>query len=113
MYAITDDTQPIWLCYTMENHEDRTMSSFTITIEIPEELVERAKKVGVQLEANVEPILALLEDEVRRREAGQRLREIGEQLQALPPELKPTPEEIEAEIRAYWAEKSAKDDADP
>lgn len=85
------------------------MSDVEITIRLPEELVERAKAAGVEIEEQTEQIAALLEKQIRRSEAAQRLREIAAELQSLPPELKPTPEEIEAEIRAYWAEKSAHD----
>ncbi len=85
------------------------MSDLQITITLPEELVERARSVGVQLDVQGEQIIALLDAQIRKREAAQNFRRIGEQLQALPSELKPTPEEIEAEIRAYWAEKAAPD----
>jgi hypothetical protein len=83
------------------------VSDIEITIKLPEELVERAKAVGIQIEEQTEQIAAVLETQIRRREAAYRLTKIAEELQSLPPELKPTPEEIEAEIRAYWAEKSA------
>jgi hypothetical protein len=71
------------------------MSEIEITLKLPSELVERARAVGVQLEA-----------QIRRLEAARRLQEIAEQLQSLPPELKPTPEEIEGEIRDYRTEKA-------
>jgi len=79
------------------------MSDMSITITVPEDLVNRAKAVGVPLDTQSDQIIALLEAQIRKREAAQRLNEIAEQLQALPPDLKPTPEEIEAEIQAYWA----------
>jgi hypothetical protein len=80
-----------------------------ITIEVPQELVERAKAVGVQFEKQPEQIIALLESQIEKREAAQHLRKIGEALQSLPPILKPSSQEIEAEIHQYWAEKSADD----
>lgn len=80
------------------------MSDAQITINLPQELVERARLVGIEIEDQTEPFIELLEAEITRREAGKTLFEIADQLQSLPPELKPTPEEIEAEIRAYWAE---------
>ena len=80
------------------------MSDIQITIELPEELIERARSVGLDLENQRDEIISLLEAQVRRREAAAQLSEIGVQLQALPPEMKPTPEDIEAEIREHRAE---------
>jgi len=79
------------------------MSNVEITISVPEDLIERAQAVGVQIET--EQIIALLESQIKRREAGQRLYNVAEQLRALLPDMKPTPDEIEAEIQAYRAEK--------
>jgi hypothetical protein len=84
------------------------VSDIEITIKLPEELVERAKAVGIQIEEQIEQIAAVLETQIRRREAGQRLRDTMAAIDALPDDIKPTPEEIEAEIRAYWAERTAK-----
>lgn len=80
------------------------MNTTKITIELPDELVRRAKAVGVEFEDRTDQIIALLEAQIEKWEAAKRLDEIGSQLQALSPELKPSPEEIEAEIQAYWAE---------
>ena len=82
------------------------MSDVRIMIELPEALVERAKAVGLQLAAQQNQIIALLEAQICRREAVQRITAIAAQLQSLPPELKPTSEEIEAEIQAHWDESS-------
>ncbi len=74
-----------------------------IVVELPEELVERAQSVGLPLDTQMDQIIALIEAQVWKREAAQRLNEIAGKLQSLPPEMKPAREEIEAEIRAYWA----------
>jgi len=84
------------------------MSDVKITIELPEALVERARTVGMSIEDQTERIVELLEAEIRKKEAGQRLRDIMDQIDALPDEIKPTPDEIEAEINAYRAEQAAK-----
>jgi len=86
------------------------MADIEITIRLPEELVERAKAAGLRIEDQLGSIAEAVEKEIRRREAGQRLLEIAEQLRALPDEMKPTPEEIDAEIKAYRAEKAGKAD---
>jgi hypothetical protein len=86
-------------------HGANTMSDVQITIRLPEELVERAQAVGILLKDQPDDIVSLLEDQVRKREAGKRLRDLMDQIDKLPDEIKPTPEEIEAEIRAYHAEK--------
>jgi predicted nucleotidyltransferase len=101
------------MLYYRYDDEDKAMSNFTITIELPEELVERAKQVGIELSDQSAEFIAVLEAQIKRREAGERLRKIGEQLQALPPELKPSLEEIEAEIRAYRAEQREKENMSP
>lgn len=80
------------------------MSDLTITIELPEALVERARSVGMQLETQTDQIITMLEAQIRRREAAKRLTDIAQQLQSLPPDLKPSPQDIEKEIRAHWAD---------
>jgi hypothetical protein len=77
------------------------MDTVEITLKIPNELVERAKHTGVLHE---ESLVQLIEAEVARREAGQRLLEMMRELQSVEPPL--TPEEIDAEIKAYRAEKA-------
>lgn len=79
------------------------MSDVEITIKLPQEVVARAQAAGIQIESQTERIVAmLLEAEIKRREAGQRLNETMNRLWAL--DDKPTPEEIEEEIRAARAE---------
>lgn len=87
------------------------MSSVILTTEVPEALVERARAVGVPLDAQSLEFIELLEAKIRRQEAFQHLDTIAEKLQSLPAELKPTPEEISAEIRAYWAAQTQKADS--
>ena len=65
------------------------MSSVKITLELPSELVERAKAIGLTLETN-EQIIAAIEQQIRRKEAFSQLRTISEQLAALPDEIKPS-----------------------
>ncbi len=81
------------------------MSNLEITFRLPEALIERARALGIDVEAQTEPIIAALEKEIRRKETGQRMRALVAEIDALPDEIKPTPEEIEAEIKAYRAEK--------
>ena len=82
------------------------MSDVEITIRLPEELVERAQEVGLQIEEQSAPFIALLEGEIKRREAAKHLLEIADKLSALPDEMKPTDEEISEARRAYWANTS-------
>ncbi len=83
------------------------MNTVQVMIELPEELIERARTVGLQIETQTDQIVALLEAQITRQQAVMEIRGIARQLQSLPPDLKPTPDEIEAEIDAYWAEKVA------
>jgi hypothetical protein len=82
------------------------MSDVEITIRLPEALVKRAKAAGVEIEA--QQIIAVLEQEIRRAEAGRSVLTLMDKIDALPDNVKPTPEEIEAEIRAYRAEKAVR-----
>lgn len=81
------------------------MSSIDVTFTLPEELVEQAKSAGILDDRS---LIAWLEREIKRVEAGNRLKEIADQFRALDPSLKPSPEEIDAEIRAYRAERASK-----
>ncbi len=77
------------------------MSDVEITIKLPEELIQRAKAAGIQIENQTEQIIALLEAQIRKQEASQRLRDIMDQADRLPDDIKPTPAEIDAEVRAH------------
>jgi post-segregation antitoxin (ccd killing protein) len=83
------------------------MSAVKILIELPKELVERAKAIGMNIEGQSDVITEAVEKEIRRREAGKNLLEIAEQLRAMPDELKPTPEEIDEAVRQVRAEIAA------
>ena len=84
------------------------MSDIAISIKLPEELVERARAAGIQIEEQTEEFIALVEKQIQRREAGERLIAFSNKLQALPDELKPTPEEIEEIVQAVRAERVTK-----
>jgi hypothetical protein len=77
------------------------METIQITLSLPHELMERAKRTGVLRD---ESLTHLIETEVVRREAGQRLLEMMSELQSVEPPL--TLEEIDEEIKAYRAEKA-------
>jgi predicted Zn-dependent protease with MMP-like domain len=80
------------------------MAAVKIFIELPEELVERAKDEGIEIEEVTPEIISFLERRIERKKAFRQLLEIGEQIDQLPDELKPTPEDIAAEIHAYHRE---------
>ncbi|MBE0691404.1 MAG: hypothetical protein IH587_14895 [Anaerolineae bacterium] len=82
------------------------MSDIELTIQLPEELVERARAAGIDLSAQSSQFVEWLEAEVARYEAGTRLRQTMDKLWAM--NDKPSPEEIEAEIRAARDERTSK-----
>ena len=83
------------------------MDSVKVTYELPAELVERAKELGIDVENQTNWVIDLVEKQIRKAEAMREFTRIAEALSSLPDEMKPTPEEIQEEIRAYWAEKAA------
>lgn len=87
------------------------MSDVEITIKLPEELVERARTEGVQIDNVTEDVIDLLEKRIERKAALRHLLDLADQIDRLPNELKPTPEEIEAEIHASRAERTDPDDS--
>jgi post-segregation antitoxin (ccd killing protein) len=84
--------------------ELNTMSDVTISIKLPEELVERARAVGLRIEEQGGLIAEAIEREIKRREAGHQLHDIAQQLRALPDSMKPTPEEIDQAVQRARAE---------
>jgi hypothetical protein len=76
------------------------MSDVEITIRLPEELVERAKALGLDIEAVTSEVIALLEQRIERKQAWQNLMDAANQLRG-----GLTPEEIEAELAAAKAER--------
>lgn len=83
------------------------MSDITITIKVPEELVARAQAAGIEIESQKDEFIALLDREIRKREAGKRLLIIATDLQSLPPEMKPSLEEIDEAVRKARTEIAA------
>jgi hypothetical protein len=81
------------------------MTTVQIVLDVPAELIERARAIGLEPQSNMALWIESLEERIRRREAGRELQQIAAEIQALPPEMRLTPEEIDAEIRAYWQEK--------
>ena len=76
------------------------MSDVEVTIKLPEQLIERARAVGLTMEDQVETFADAVEKEIRRREAGKRLRESDEsQLAAMAADL-----DIQREISLIEAE---------
>lgn len=75
------------------------MASVRMIVDIPDALIQRARAVGIDIDAQQDRILEVLEREIERREAGQRLRSMMSDFWAM--DNKPTPEEIAAEINDY------------
>ena len=85
------------------------MSDVTITIRLPEELVERAKAAGVT-EADQAHLLAeAVEREILRRASAATLQELAEQMN-LPEGERPTPAQVRETLRALRAEMIASGD---
>ena len=78
-----------------------------ITLNLPQELVERAQSAGLLTEAQVERWLT---EELARQQKVDRLFGNLDRLAALEPPL--SPEEIEAEIDAYRREKRQHEQGD-
>lgn len=83
----------------------------TITLDVPDELVERAEAVGLSLEGRMAPWIDYLQQDIRRREAARELFELSQRASAIPDDEKPTPEEIQEAINWARAE-DRKHDAD-
>ena len=73
------------------------MSDIAITINLPEELVERIQNTGWQSADQIE-LTRLVEKAIRKQAASERLRKLAEELRELPSELKPSPEAINAAV---------------
>lgn len=81
------------------------MSDIQIAIQLPEELVERARAAGLEIESITPDFIALLEERLKRKESWQNLINTAEKLQG-----SLTPEEIEAELANAKAERIASTD---
>ena len=79
------------------------MSNINIMLTLPEKLVARAKAAGI---LNDQRVAQWLEDELERQKRRNVFVQDIEKLHALEPAL--SQEEIDAEIRAYRAEKAVK-----
>ena len=84
-----------------------TMSDVEITITLPGELVERARAIGLNLENQSDAVVNAVEQEIRRREAGEKLLDIAEKLRALPDEEKPSLAEIDEAVHQARTEISS------
>jgi hypothetical protein len=78
----------------------------TIEIMLPDELAQRAKSAGLLSDSAIQ---LLLEDAIRRR-AGRALVDVARRIQAAGVEPM-SMEEIDAEVKAYRAERRAGDNA--
>lgn len=78
-----------------------------ITLTIPDELAQQARHLGL---LENDQIMALIQAEIirKRQNAAQKLLEIIDRIQSVEPRI--TQEEIDAELEAYYAEKSGKKD---
>ena len=79
--------------------------SVTIQLDLPEELIRQARKLGLLENQRMAELLA---DEVRRRNAGQELKRALDEIRSAPGEPL-TLDEINAEIKACRAERRARE----
>ncbi len=84
------------------------MTTVQVILNVPSELIERAKAAGLELQMDNDQWIEFIEDRIRRREAGRELKQIAREIQSLPASLRPSPDDIEAEIQMYRAEKAQK-----
>lgn len=79
--------------------------SITIELDLPEKLIEQARKLGLLQDKRMAELLV---DEVRRRVAGQELKKMLDEIRSAPG--KPIGmEEVNAEVRAARAERRARE----
>ncbi|MCL4252474.1 MAG: hypothetical protein KJ043_01690 [Anaerolineae bacterium] len=78
-----------------------------ITLTLPDDLAQQARNLGL---LENDQLTALIEAEIvrKRQHAAQKLLEIVDRIQSVEPRM--TQEEIDAEIEAYYAEKSGEKD---
>lgn len=79
------------------------MGTVTVTVELPEEIAEKAERAGI---LEMKSIVRLLEAEIERQRKLDEFFKLLDELQADPD--KPTEEEIMEEVRQYRAEKRQK-----
>lgn len=84
------------------------MTTVELKLNLPDELVERARSAGLLSESSIQTLL----EEAVRRAAGQRLLDIAQRLQAANiPTM--TDEEVMAEVKAVRADRRARDAGHP
>lgn len=83
------------------------MSVARITIELPAELVERAKAANVPLDNVTANVIDFVEKQIEQQEAIQYFFDAADALSSLPAEEKPTDEEIIEEVRQVRREQAA------
>jgi hypothetical protein len=76
----------------------------TITLDVPDELIERAEAVGLSLEAETVRWVDYLETDIRQREAARHLLDIAQRMDSLPDDEKTSPDEIKAAVKQARAE---------
>jgi hypothetical protein len=79
--------------------------SITIELDLPDEMIERARSFGL---LEKKRMAEMLTEEVRRRGAGQELKKMLEEIRSVPGGPM-TMEEINAEIKAARAERRARE----
>ena len=85
-----------------------SMTTVELKLNLPDELVERARSAGLLSESSIQTLL----EEAVRRAAGQRLLDIAQRLQAANiPTM--TDEEVMAEVKAVRADRRARDAGHP
>jgi hypothetical protein len=77
--------------------------SVTIQLDLPEGLIQQARKMGLLENQRMAELLA---DEVRRRNAGQELKNVLDEIRSMPGEPL-SMDEINAEIKAARAKRRA------
>jgi hypothetical protein len=84
-----------------------------ITIELPAELVERAKAANVALDDVTAEVIELVEKRIEKQEAVQNLLEIMDEFAQIPDDEKPSEQEIVEIVREVRREQAAQRDANP
>jgi hypothetical protein len=79
--------------------------SVTIQLDLPEALIQQARKMGLLENQRVAELLAA---EVQRRNAGQELKKTLDEIRSLPGES-PSMDDINADIKASRAERRARE----
>lgn len=76
----------------------------TITLDVPEELLERAEAIGLSLDGRTAPWMDYLQQDIRRLEAARDLFELSQRMDSLPDDEKPSLDDIKAAVKQARAE---------